>query len=88
MHSSEVLLEVMLEQECAAALRAHKGPQPRVDERVLAHVAAATERLAARAARVRGIGRRLLPLGLETTWNWRQDWQLQRQACKKRKPHC
>lgn len=85
-HSSEVLLEVMLEQERAAALGAHEGPQPRVDERVLAHVAAATERLAARAARVRGVGCRLLTLGLDATWKGRPDGQLQRQACKERKP--
>lgn len=76
MHSSEVLLQVMLEQESPAALPAHVGPQARVDERVLAHVAAAAERLATGAAGIGAIRHWLLqPLKLdgETTWN-RQDW--------------
>lgn len=85
MHSSEVLLQVVLEQEPAAALCAQVRPQARVDERVLAHVAVAAEGLAASAARVPAVGRWLPPGGLQTTWNHRQDWQLLQQACKERK---
>lgn len=65
-HSSEVLLQVMLEQESPAALPTHVGPQTRVDERMLAHVASAAERLAAGAAGIGAIHRWLLrPLKLD-----------------------
>lgn len=56
MHGAQVLLQVVLEKEPPATLRALVGLEPRVDEGVLAHVAEAAEGLSAGLADVHAPG--------------------------------
>lgn len=55
-HGAQVLLQVVLEEESPATLRALVGLEPRVDEGVLAHVAEAAEGLSAGLADVHAPG--------------------------------